>query len=103
MVDGVVTDDSDAFLFGAKTVYKNIFDEKKYVEAYLSEDAERELGVSRNEFVSTICAPRMLSLFALLNEAYNYLKTFRSLSLICWVATTRLVCEGLVLSTQWRF
>jgi len=29
VVNGVVTDDSDAFLFGAKTVYKNIFEDKK--------------------------------------------------------------------------
>lgn len=35
LVDGVVTDDSDAFLFGAQCVYKNIFDERKYVETYL--------------------------------------------------------------------
>jgi DNA excision repair protein ERCC-5 len=32
LVDGVVTDDSDAFLFGAKAVYKNIFSDKKFVE-----------------------------------------------------------------------
>jgi DNA excision repair protein ERCC-5 len=31
-VDGVVTEDSDSFLFGAKSVYKNIFNDKKYVE-----------------------------------------------------------------------
>lgn len=34
LVDGVVTDDSDVFLFGAQSVYKNIFDNRKYVETY---------------------------------------------------------------------
>lgn len=32
LVDGVVTEDSDVFLFGARSVYRNIFQDKKYVE-----------------------------------------------------------------------
>ena len=34
LVDGIVTEDSDSFLFGAKSVYKNIFHDGKYVEVY---------------------------------------------------------------------
>lgn len=41
LVDGTVTDDSDAFAFGGRAVYKNIFNERKYVEAYLLPDAEK--------------------------------------------------------------
>ncbi|EWM28048.1 dna repair enzyme [Nannochloropsis gaditana] len=52
LVDGVVSDDSDSFLFGARAVYKNIFDERKYVEAYRAEDLERELGLKRVDLVS---------------------------------------------------
>lgn len=37
LVDGVVTDDSDVLLFGARSVYKNIFDDRKYVETYFME------------------------------------------------------------------
>ena len=32
LVDAVITDDSDAFLFGALNVYRNVFESKKYVE-----------------------------------------------------------------------
>lgn len=52
VVDGVVTEDSDVFLFGAKTIYRNIFDDKKFVEVYLAEDAKLELGLSRTDLVS---------------------------------------------------
>ena len=47
LVDAVVTDDSDAFLFGAKHVYRNVFESKKYVEAYSAERIKVELGLDR--------------------------------------------------------
>ncbi|KAL6867323.1 hypothetical protein ACP4OV_015347 [Aristida adscensionis] len=51
LVDGVVTDDSDVFLFGARHVYKNIFDERKYVETYFMKDIESELGLTRQQLI----------------------------------------------------
>ncbi|CAN4081724.1 unnamed protein product [Withania somnifera] len=51
LVDGVVTDDSDAFLFGARSVYKNIFDDRKYVETYFMKDVESELGLDREKII----------------------------------------------------
>ncbi|XP_057816158.2 DNA repair protein UVH3 isoform X2 [Cryptomeria japonica] len=51
LVDGVVTDDCDVFLFGAGSVYKNIFDERKYVETYFMKDIEEELGLNREKLI----------------------------------------------------
>jgi len=47
LAEGVVTNDSDAFLFGSRYVYRNIFDQGKYVEEYRMPDVERDLGLSR--------------------------------------------------------
>ncbi|XP_010555901.1 PREDICTED: DNA repair protein UVH3 isoform X2 [Tarenaya hassleriana] len=51
LVDGIVTDDSDVFLFGARNVYKNIFDDRKYVETYFMKDVEKELGMTREKLI----------------------------------------------------
>ncbi|KAM5581598.1 DNA repair protein UVH3 [Rosa sericea] len=51
LVDGVVTDDSDVFLFGARSVYKNIFDDRKYVETYFMKDIESEFGLTREKLI----------------------------------------------------
>eukprot|EP01018_Ginkgo_biloba_P014778 Gb_23486 [translate_table: standard] len=51
LVDGVVTDDCDVFLFGAGSVYKNIFDDRKYVETYFMKDIEKELGLNREKLI----------------------------------------------------
>eukprot|EP00850_Spirogloea_muscicola_P005046 SM000022S07260 [mRNA] locus=s22:839411:846038:- [translate_table: standard] len=50
-VDGIVTDDCDAFLFGGRSVYRNLFDERKYVETYYMKDIEGELGLSRDKLI----------------------------------------------------
>ncbi|KAI1827796.1 PIN domain-like protein [Xylaria intraflava] len=52
LVDGIVTDDSDIFLFGGTRVYKNMFNRNKFVECYLGSDLERELSLSREQLIS---------------------------------------------------
>ena len=52
LVDGIVTDDSDIFLFGGTRVYKNMFNNNKYVECYLGVDLEKELSLSRESLIS---------------------------------------------------
>lgn len=38
LTDGTITDDSDIWLFGGKSVYKNFFNQQKYVLQFLSEN-----------------------------------------------------------------
>ncbi|KAF4589485.1 DNA excision repair protein (rad2) [Ophiocordyceps camponoti-floridani] len=52
IVDGIVTDDSDTFLFGGTRVYKNMFNSNKFVECYLGVDVEKELSLSREQLIS---------------------------------------------------
>ncbi|KAF8862977.1 PIN domain-like protein, partial [Acephala macrosclerotiorum] len=52
LVDGVVTDDCDIFLFGGTRVYKNMFNSNKFVECYLSNDIEKELSLSRDQLIA---------------------------------------------------
>lgn len=52
LVDGIVTDDSDIFLFGGTRVYKNMFNSNKFVECYLASDLEKELSLSREQLIS---------------------------------------------------
>lgn len=51
LVDGVITDDSDVFLFGAHRVYKNMFNQSKTVECFLLSDLSRELGLDRDTLI----------------------------------------------------
>ena len=48
-MDGVITDDSDSFLFGAEHVYRNLFQDSKVVEAYRMHDIFNELGLERED------------------------------------------------------
>ncbi|CAK7231265.1 DNA repair protein rad2 [Sporothrix curviconia] len=52
LVDGIVTDDSDTFLFGGTRVYKNMFNGNKFVECYISSDLEREMSLTREKLIA---------------------------------------------------
>lgn len=62
LVDGIVTDDSDTFLFGGTRVYKNMFNTTKYVECYVASDLASELSLPR---------PRLIALAHLLGSDYT--------------------------------
>lgn len=51
LVDGIVTDDSDCFLFGGDRIYKNMFNQKNYVECYISSEIETRLGLSQDKLI----------------------------------------------------
>lgn len=51
LVDGIITDDSDVFLFGGMRVYKNMFNQSKTVECFLLSDLAREFGLDRDTLV----------------------------------------------------
>jgi len=51
LVEGVITDDSDVFLFGGNRVFRNMFNQSKTVECFLSSDLFRELGLDRGTLV----------------------------------------------------
>lgn len=51
LVDGIITDDSDCFLFGGDRIYKNMFSQKQFVECYLKSDIEDKIGLSRENLI----------------------------------------------------
>ena len=42
--EGSITEDSDIWLFGAKNVYKNFFNQNQYIEHYSGSFIESQLG-----------------------------------------------------------
>jgi DNA excision repair protein ERCC-5 len=51
IVDGVVTEDSDVFLFGARHVYKDIFDQNQFVEEYTMKTIYDDTGLQREDLI----------------------------------------------------
>ncbi|CAD0195939.1 unnamed protein product [Chrysodeixis includens] len=51
LTDGTITDDSDIWLFGGRTVYKNFFNQKKHVLQFLADRIETSYNLSREKLV----------------------------------------------------
>jgi hypothetical protein len=49
LTDGTITDDSDIWLFGGRTVYKNFFNQSKTVMEFKSDNIQRHYSI---DFVS---------------------------------------------------
>jgi hypothetical protein len=49
LVDGIITEDSDVFLFGGRKIYRGVF--RKRMEAYKMEKIEKELGLGREKLI----------------------------------------------------
>lgn len=51
LTDGTITDDSDIWLFGGQTVYKNFFDQNKHVLEFRAENIERLYHLDRQKLI----------------------------------------------------
>ncbi|GMM38306.1 ssDNA endodeoxyribonuclease [Saccharomycopsis crataegensis] len=51
LVDGIVTDDSDCFLFGGDRIYRHMFTEKKFAEFYDIKDIDAKTHLSRDKMI----------------------------------------------------
>lgn len=52
IVDGIITNDSDTFLFGGLTIYRNFFVNYKDIEYYNINDIKNELGLTREDLIA---------------------------------------------------
>lgn len=51
LTDGTITDDSDIWLFGGKTVYKNFFDQNKLVMEFSADNIEKLFHLDRRKLI----------------------------------------------------
>uniref|UniRef100_A0A182Q548 Uncharacterized protein n=1 Tax=Anopheles farauti TaxID=69004 RepID=A0A182Q548_9DIPT len=51
MTDGTITDDSDIWLFGGRTVYKNFFNQQKLVLEFTIESIEQQFQMDRKKLI----------------------------------------------------
>ncbi|XP_017854939.1 DNA repair protein complementing XP-G cells homolog [Drosophila busckii] len=55
LTDGTITDDSDIWLFGGRTVYKNFFAQNKHVLEFRADQIEKKFNCNRNKLIQLAC------------------------------------------------
>ena len=55
LTHGTITDDSDIWLFGGRTVYKNFFAQNKNVMEFRSEQIEKDFNCDRKKLIQLAC------------------------------------------------
>lgn len=50
LTDGTITDDSDIWLFGGKTVYKNFFNQHKHVMEFRAENIQHHFSMKFSRY-----------------------------------------------------
>lgn len=51
LTDGTITDDSDIWLFGGRTVYKHFFNQAKNVQEYRADTVQQAFNIERSQFI----------------------------------------------------
>jgi DNA excision repair protein ERCC-5 len=51
IADGIITDDSDVFLFGGTHVYRHFFDQQKYCELFKADDLKNNMKLDRDRLI----------------------------------------------------
>jgi DNA excision repair protein ERCC-5 len=51
LTQGTITDDSDIWLFGGRRVYKNFFNQEKFVEMFKNEEISHHFGLNREKLI----------------------------------------------------
>ncbi|TKR81588.1 hypothetical protein L596_015434 [Steinernema carpocapsae] len=97
LVDGVVTDDSDIWLFGGNTIYRNMFNQKKRVQKYGSGTVKEVFGLTKPEFIQLA----MLS-GGDYSRGFDGVGIVTALELIAEFASAEGNCKGLEVLTQIR-
>ena len=68
-MDGIITDDSDVFLFGGETVYRKFFEQASFVESYQLGEIKSQLGLDRQVYYFLFLLPDLTFTQALINLA----------------------------------
>ena len=66
--NGTITDDSDVWVFGGLTVYKNFFNQDKHCEKFSAQEIGQHFGLSREKMILIGTVPNYRNNLYLFND-----------------------------------